>query len=166
MFKRRTLFVLGAGASVEVGLPLGSQLSNTIGTKLDIRFDFETTSVGDGDMNLFENIRAKFPREAREYQQAGWRIRDGIPLANSIDDFLDLHRDNERLVRYGKAAIVKSVLEAERGSKLFVEHLGQNSLDLSSIGNTWFVKFMRLLSRGISRENARQIFDQRVIYRF
>jgi hypothetical protein len=160
MFKRRTLFVLGAGASAEVGLPLGSQLADTIGTKVDIRFEeFGTKSVGSGDMELFEQIRAKFPTEAAEYQEAGWLIRDGIGLSSSIDDFLDVHSKNKRLVRYGKAAIVKSVLEAERKSKLFVEHLGQKTLDFSSIENTWFVKLMRLLGRGISRETARQIFD-------
>jgi hypothetical protein len=84
MFKRRTLFVLGAGASAEVGLPLGSQLANTIGTKVDIRFEeFGTKSVGSGDMELFEQIRAKFPTEAAEYQEAGWLIRDGIGLSSA-----------------------------------------------------------------------------------
>jgi hypothetical protein len=43
MFKRRTLFVLGAGASAEVDFPLGSQLAKAIGNKLDIRFEGGTS---------------------------------------------------------------------------------------------------------------------------
>jgi len=34
MFKRRTLFVVGAGASAEVKLPVGAQLAKNIGHKL------------------------------------------------------------------------------------------------------------------------------------
>jgi hypothetical protein len=39
MFKRRTLFVLGAGASAEVKMPLGAELDRTIGRKCDIRYE-------------------------------------------------------------------------------------------------------------------------------
>ena len=37
MFKRKTLFVLGAGASAEVGLPVGVTLAKTIADLLDVR---------------------------------------------------------------------------------------------------------------------------------
>ena len=38
MFESKTVFVLGAGASHEVGLPVGSGLAEIISKKLDIRF--------------------------------------------------------------------------------------------------------------------------------
>jgi DNA-binding HxlR family transcriptional regulator len=37
MLKSKTVFVLGAGASKEVGLPVGSELKSTIAAKLDWR---------------------------------------------------------------------------------------------------------------------------------
>lgn len=38
MFKSRTLFVIGAGASKEVGMPIGTDLTKLIAKSLDIRF--------------------------------------------------------------------------------------------------------------------------------
>jgi hypothetical protein len=40
MFTRRTLFVLGAGASFEADLPLGTGLAKAIRKKMDVRFEF------------------------------------------------------------------------------------------------------------------------------
>ena len=48
MFNRQTLFIVGAGASAEVGMPVGGQLATSIAEKLDIRFDgSEPIGVGD-----------------------------------------------------------------------------------------------------------------------
>ena len=38
MFNSKTTIVVGAGASAELGMPVGSELKKTIATKLDIRF--------------------------------------------------------------------------------------------------------------------------------
>jgi hypothetical protein len=113
MFLSKTVFVLGAGASHEIGLPLGSDLAKTISQKLDIRFEDtgRPKSTG-GDYPLYETLRGKFRSEAREYQRAGWMIRDGVLLANSIDDFLDRHASKPHVVKYGKLAIVASIVDA------------------------------------------------------
>jgi len=61
---------------------------------------------------------------------------------------------------YGKAAIVKTILEAERNSKLFFNRFeGQESFEVSPIADTWFIKFMYMLGRGIPKENVREILD-------
>ena len=39
MFQSKTVFVLGAGASHELGLPLGSGLAKIISRKLNLRFE-------------------------------------------------------------------------------------------------------------------------------
>jgi hypothetical protein len=159
MFKRKTLFVVGAGASAEANLPVGSKLADTISNKLDVRLTDEMNNIGQGDMGLYYHFRQTYPQHINEYQVAGWSIRDGIRLSHSIDDFLDLHSKNEQLIRIGKAAIVKSILEAERGSLLYYErNKGEHTFDLSQLQGTWFVKFMQMLGRGMPRENVRQIF--------
>ena len=38
MIKRPTVFVIGAGAGVDLGMPVGEKLSAIIAQKLDIRF--------------------------------------------------------------------------------------------------------------------------------
>jgi hypothetical protein len=161
MFNRQTLFILGAGASAEVDIPIGTKLASTIGKKMDIRFGMGNEHIGTGDLDLYSHIKQKFGQEVREYQRAGWLIRDGITLSQSIDDFLDLHRNNQWINRYGKVAIVKAVLEAERTSKLYFDgSSGTETLNSDRVADTWFVKFMHMLGRGIPKENAREIFDR------
>lgn len=157
MFNRSTVFVVGAGASKEVGLPVGSGLAEKIGQALDIRLahSYSDRAVS-GDKELYSHLRHVFFKEIEEYQKAGWRIRDGIRLSHSIDDFLDIHRDDSRLNLVGKTAIVKSILEAERNSHLF--NAGQNTEEIvriNSLDSTWFVKLMRMLGRSTSSLTAR-----------
>lgn len=161
MFHRRTLFVLGAGTSAEAGMPSGAKLATLIGKKMDIRFEHFTNHVGEGDLQLYTQITNQLRTDAVELQRAGWLIRDGITLQQSIDDFLDLHRDNPHVNLFGKAAIVKAILEAERTSKLaFVQQDdGLAVFKPEKLANTWFEKFMHMLGRGVAKADVRQIFD-------
>ena len=47
MFRAKTVFVIGAGASVEVGLPMGSELLKQIVKLTDIKFEYYTHKSGD-----------------------------------------------------------------------------------------------------------------------
>jgi hypothetical protein len=161
MFKRRTLFVVGAGASAEYGLPPGKLLASKISKKMDIRFEPGNRQIGQGDMDIYAQLTNGMQRHVDEFQRAAWLIRDGIHLARSIDDFLDLHQSNSFVVEYGKAAIVKSVLEAERESNLYFGGCsGRDSFHPGGLANTWLVKFMQMLGPGIRVENVREIFDK------
>ena len=161
MFNRQTLFIIGAGASAEVDLPVGTRLAEAIKNKMDIRFEHGYDPIGAGDMDLYFRITQQRQKGTREYQQAAWLIRDGIGFSQSIDDFLDLHRTNEYVNLYGKVAIVKTVLEAERQSKLYFERWTRGEgFNPDKFANTWFVKFMHMLGRGIPKENVREIFDR------
>jgi hypothetical protein len=161
MFKKQTLFIVGAGSSAEVDLPLGRALAATIGKKMDIRFEQFNQPVGSGDFELFSHMTNSLRDGAAQFQQAAWLIRDGIGLAQSIDDFLDQHRTNLFANLYGKAAIVKAILEAEQKSKLYFNRNldSKASLDVEKLANTWFVKFAHMLARGIPKENVREIFE-------
>jgi hypothetical protein len=117
MFHSKTVIVVGAGASSEVGLPIGTGLAKRIAELLDVRFDDFGSRCISGDGALFHQLSRG--RDGRELQQAAWLIRDGVGLANSIDDFLERHQSNALALLYGKAAIVRAVLEAERRSKIF-----------------------------------------------
>ncbi len=165
MLKESTVFVVGAGASSEFNLPIGTDLAIEISAKLDVRFDDWGTKLTSGDGALFENVRRASPQHANEYQQAAWVIRDGIVLANSIDDFLAVHQTDEKVVRYGKSAIVKCILEAEMKSRLFFDRnkstsTGRETIDFRGTSDTWLVKLMRLLGKGLPAENYKNIFDR------
>src|SRR5260221_230572 len=104
MFHRKTLFILGAGASAEIGLPLGGGLASVIASKMDVRFEMGHRPIGTGDFDLYSRICAVHHQETSEYQEAAWLIRDGIHFARSIDDFLDIVHPYgviDTSVRYG-----------------------------------------------------------------
>lgn len=159
MLRQQTVFVIGAGASNEFELPIGTKLAQIISQKLDIRFD-SWKNLATGDQELFDAIRQHANGEAGKFQQSGWLIRDGIILANSIDDFLDAHRHDARVVRMGKVAIAKSIIEAERTSKLHytVRNAG-DTINFADCADTWLVKLMRLLVRGVTHNDRKRIFD-------
>lgn len=161
MFKKQTLFVVGAGASFEVGLPLGKKLASMIKEKMDIRFELGNRLAGTGDTDLYIQLTRQFAKDPLELQQAAWLIRDGISLAQSIDDFLDLHRTNQHVNLYGKAAIVKTILEAERQSRLYFAGPDKEEyFDPEKCADTWLLKFLHMLGRGVPKENLQQIFDR------
>ncbi len=160
MFSKQTVFVVGAGASVEFGLPVGKTLATTIQGKMDIRFQFPDKPLGGGDFELFTQLTHRRRNEAQSFEQAALLIRNGIGLALSIDDFLDLHRANKYVNEYGKAAIVKSILEAEHASSLFFAGPAERDLfNPEKCKDTWIMKFFSMLSRGVPREERQNVFD-------
>jgi hypothetical protein len=166
MLKQNSVFVVGAGASKEFGLPVGAELAIKISEKLDIVFDRYGRSIVSGDKDLFDNVTKSHGQELSQYQKAAWLIRDGIILAHSIDDFLDVHRHNERVVNYGKAAIAQCVLEAERASRLFFDRYaeqlqpGSPTINFRNCADTWLVGLMKLLVRGTPHAERARIFDR------
>ena len=55
---------------------------------------------------------------------------------------------------------MKSILEAEKASKLFVDtSTGYDQIDMGPIANTWFVKFIQVLGRGLPKENVKNLFE-------
>ncbi len=165
MLKRKTVFVVGAGASAEFNLPVGTDLAKAISAKLDVRFERGFQPIS-GDIDLFRNVTSGGrSQEIGEYQQAGWLIRDAIVLANSIDDFLDIYQHDAHVVLYGKAAIAKCILEAEAKSKLFFDPNSARALgtgatiNFAACSDTWLIKLARLLAKGRSHANCAKFFE-------
>ncbi|MFZ3320743.1 MAG: SIR2 family protein [Usitatibacter sp.] len=154
-----TVFVVGAGASYEAGLPVGDKLKKTIATKLDLKFEHFSKLVGAGDPRIYEVLRAKHGNEINEYLQACWAIRDGVTLSPSIDDFIDTHQGDPRIAVCGKLAIARSIAEAENASKLsFSRDNIYNTINFEALESTWYQPFFRWLHRGIPRERRNELF--------
>jgi hypothetical protein len=56
MFQNKTVFVVGAGASTEVGLPMGTQLKSIIAKKLNIKFK-HGRDLESGDREIVNALR-------------------------------------------------------------------------------------------------------------
>ena len=91
----KTVFIVGAGASKEARLPTGNELKKAISNLLDIRFDEFGTKQISGDRLITQALRAFVKlQDGRNgnidpYLDEAWHIRDALPQAISIDNFID-----------------------------------------------------------------------------
>src|SRR5262245_37487320 len=92
MFKNRTLFVVGAGASAEFNLPIGAKLIEQIAAKVDLRW--KGYDLVSGDPSIAEALKRRPGGDINPYRHAGQKIAAAMPLALSIDNFMDIHKAN------------------------------------------------------------------------
>lgn len=126
----KTVIVLGAGASKEVGLPIGADLKNAIAERLNICFEHGHRMVS-GDALIVEALRQHVAattgsRDVNPHLNAAHRIRTAMPQAISIDNFIDAHKGDAKIEICGKLAIVAAMLAAERRSMLYIDHTQSN----------------------------------------
>ncbi len=145
-----TTLIIGAGASKEVGLPIGSQLKDKIAKLLDIRYDGGITrSSGCAEIDTaFRKVaQENGTRDINPFLHACWRIRDAMPQAISIDNFIDAHAGDPELELSGKLGITKAILDAEKNSKLFLDRNSHPQMvKFGNIQDSWFNKFFQLLT--------------------
>jgi len=82
-----------------------------------------------------------------------------MPASISIDNYLDAHQGDAELELCGKLAIVKSILDAEGGSHLKQVERHDERFDPKRLDDTWYLKFLRLLTEGVRRADVGSIFD-------
>ena len=85
-------------------------------------------------------------------------IANNMPIAKSIDNFLHSHNENKIVKLCGKLAIVRSILQAERNSALYVDHPSQ-SLDQLLVANSWFNRLAQVLFEEMTPRNLGSIFE-------
>jgi hypothetical protein len=159
MFNRKTLFIIGAGAGVDIGLPIGRLLAEDIAWRTTLSVNYGRVNSA-SDHELAYNFFERGDPKEKDFYNAFRRVHDGILLSKSIDDFLNVHDGSPEIVQVGKAAISRAILEAERKSKLFVEPSNAyNKLQISSIRDSWLVKFMQVLTPGRNVSAVENVLD-------
>lgn len=154
---KELVLVVGAGASKEARLPVGSELKTHIAAALNIRYrqGYQRTS---GDELIVEALRHIVvrcqPREdINSYLSAARRVSDAMPQAISIDNFIDSHRGEEKISICGKLAIARCILQSESHSSLYVNREARDSrIDFVALQPTWFNSFFQLLTVGCQRD--------------
>lgn len=146
--QRKTVFVIGAGASHDFGLPLGYQLKDAIANDLDFRFDGADLQHGNG--TLLEAIDQKYDRRSEEGSNAmlqSRRIARGLTTARSIDNFIHQHRGNTTLEFLGKLAIAHRILFSERDDcSLYTENSRRDPINFSDSRNLWINELFMLIT--------------------
>lgn len=165
----KTVFVIGAGASAEANLPTGFELKQKISNLLDIHWDFGRQQSGDFIIcdALFEYERKleNSNGDITPFINEALHIRDALPpLAISIDNFIDAHRDNPKIALCGKLAIARAILNAEKNSSLFGKD--GHGINFDSIAGTWYLPFFQLITENCSVADLEKRFEQLILIIF
>jgi hypothetical protein len=159
-FEKKTLFIVGAGASYEVGLPIGSELTTIISDSLRRKEAGAFGSVlQDGTLSDAVSILAsQYAGSLNQLMAAARAISQAMPQSISIDNFLHTHAHNDAIIMVGKMAIVNAILKAERASKIAVER-DTDQIDFRSIEPSWHSTFCKMLLENVQRKDAGGLFD-------
>lgn len=151
---RETVFVIGAGASAEVGLPVGSALMTGISKALQLTLDSFGLSDNSGDATIRKALRiaaSGTSLQPTSVVEACLRICDGMEQATSIDQFIYDHSGDELIELCGKLAIVREIIAAEAKSHMAVDNKLINphlNVGGPALMNTWYHSFQQLLLSG------------------
>jgi len=115
MFRSKTVFVVGAGASSEVGMPVGTDLLKQIVQLTDIKFDHHRQQSGDPAIVSALKILLDEGREVtklNDHLHAGWQLAKSAKQAISIDNVIDALED-PKVELMGKLGIIRAIWKAE-----------------------------------------------------
>jgi SIR2-like domain len=151
LIKNRTTLIVGAGASNDLGLPVGSQLQTIVHRLL-------TESNTADYQHIWQSIRIALGNDSNRYEDILRRAPEFLVRmlsAASIDNFLDQHKDEFDLVTSLKCAIVYAIAKHEMSSKI---GLGRQNLDEIVRSNSHYFLFdlMNFVVRGHQVDNIVQ----------
>jgi hypothetical protein len=180
VFRPKTLFGMGAGASAEFDFPTGAALMNIIKEKLV--YDEAKFSLSDAAIHraLLTHVNGTPPGAPviyglSDYVDAARQIVRAMPLSASIDTYMDDQRSDPCIQLCGRLAIVKAIMEAEGACKYkfsperarILPPGTMETVDFNLLENTWFVRFFKMLrGGGVSKENVATIFNNISIVSF
>jgi len=169
MFRAKTVLVIGAGASVEVGLPMGPELLKQIVNMIQIRFDHYRQSSG--DVGILEAIKICVNEGANvektnQHLKAARQLAESAKQALSIDNVIDALEDAQ-VELVGKLGIVRAILKAEANSSKFkrVDNM-PDSLDITKFEETWYSSLSKILTENVRKSQITEIFDNLEIINF
>jgi len=161
MFDKRTVFIIGAGAGVEINMPVGSELSQTIADKTYIRHKDFGSALITGDYAVSNALKRIAKARGLDYNAVrteACAIRDGIFETRSIDAYLNTHKDNEAVKIAGKLAIVQSILEVENSCDLY--RTNGNWRNSAKVAGSWLPELFYVMQDGVGKaDDIRKIFS-------
>ncbi|RFC34253.1 MAG: hypothetical protein DID91_2727702388 [Candidatus Nitrotoga sp. MKT] len=140
----KTVFIVGAGASKEVCLPIGKELKQMIVSSLSWDSNNEVEDV------LIRVALSINLVTIPESYTACQHICESMSQSISIDNFLDQNKGDKVIELCGKLAIVRTILRAESTSLLFISN-PKTGMNFASLEDTWFTGFWKLLTENCSR---------------
>lgn len=157
MIQTPTVFIVGAGASRELGMPLGYQLTEMIETALD----FRSNRGVDASRELVRgalSLIAKLRRDEIEglFAHAN-SVSEGLGSAPSIDAYIHNHSADAKTALVGKVGIAACLVTAEGNSDLAAGR-GQPP-DLSRVKDSWLPRLFNIMAADASAAAPEKMFE-------
>jgi len=119
LYKTKTTFIIGAGASLELGFPTSDPLKGQISSAVNLGFESHTNHVSRGDKAIakalmsYSDYRTQDGAdEYNKYVRAGWHTAKAMAQAISIDNFIEVQED-EYITKITKLGIASTIIDAE-----------------------------------------------------
>lgn len=157
---KRTTVIVGAGASSDFGLPLGSTLVEKIFDLLDENFG---PSRGSGNGVLANALRSRIGQGMSPQDvSAALALRDGLIGTGTIDQLIGARAHMPGVEEIGKLAISAAILQAEAESPLAFD--GQNREEavraLRGCRHSWIAAYLRQVVGPVAADKFRSALAQ------
>jgi hypothetical protein len=168
---KELVFVVGAGASCEFNLPSGIELINAISENIN---KYQTPDDKSKCAEDFDELNRHYNGIDKSLEH----IRKSMPLAKSIDNFIDCHRGNEMIEIGSKVAISRCILDAEKQSILYHSKNIEDLLDFQSVkekyknsdkhktSDPWIIKLFKLITENCTKLELPDKLDKIAIITF
>lgn len=154
----KTVYVIGAGASYELGLPLGKDLKNLIAGRLSINKNGSPSGDEDIRAVMQSEVNADGVLLSQYIDQANF-VAQNLPAAISIDNFIDAHRGNEQIEKLGKLAIVRSIIEAESKTELSKSIKRDKRFTYGGKDYSYLNSLFQSITENCDKEDLKQRFE-------
>jgi len=170
MLDKPTVFVIGAGAGFDIGMPLGDDLADLIAS--GVSFYYEQGNLTKGNGYIADGLQRMAQHQKTSWESfllAGRMIAGGIKYTRSIDNYVHAHSDKEAVKTVAKVAIVQTILEAESQSAIAInpQLFPPQFREEEKAHQSWLSTFFTMLQDGIiEAKNLDEIFSNLTIVNF
>jgi hypothetical protein len=161
VFSKPVLFIIGAGSSYEIGLPLGQHLKSNIGDALEAGHGGSRPQ----DIQFRKELQRRFGADINGYLVAAQDLSAAMPAFVSVDEALNYSSHSFAVVELGKAMITREILAAERLSGLGTRRTA-DSPAIEKADASWLFEFFSMSLAGLQREDISKAFSNVTIINF
>ncbi|MBK8198053.1 MAG: SIR2 family protein [Acidobacteria bacterium] len=160
MFRKSTVFVIGAGASKEAGLPIGIELTDSISKALKDGLNDAPAFV-----RRFANTASSSDFSYDDLDRAAREVSTEIHGHGSIDSYVNWRNDPAVSI-VAKLAIAAEIEAAEKNSTLFVSQYARTIINEAVANLTWYETFVRICLANLRGTNIEELFSNVVVVTF
>ena len=165
MFAKPTVFVIGAGASAEFGMPVGATLLSEVAN------DLRKIENSDGPrsqelLRIFINASNNDNARLNGLLDAARQLARAMEIHPSIDEALHYFAGNADAIRAGKLAVALRIMSSEAKGKLPASGNPDALAKFRPQANTWLYYFLSMLVAGTELREDAPIFRNITIVNF